>query len=222
VVLGVERHRRVPVGGRLEKFSETAVLDDQQFDEEAREAPRPEVAAVAADACQELLRQADLARDVVEPALEVVVVERRAVDGRADGRGVGDVVAGHEVDLEAVDLADDVGVLGVVLVAVRDDGVPHAKPVGFEFLSVEARREPHEHVDVAVAREPRVPCRAPEVEDVRLDVEVGNGCLGAVEHLLHDRLEGRPLVGVGRDPVADPLEDGVDRVGHAEGLRASA
>jgi len=89
-----------PLADSLQGLPELAVLHDEQLREIARKPTRAEVAAVRADALQELLEQPHVASQIVVQALhEVGVVERRPVDRRLDVRRRIQAVARHEVDV---------------------------------------------------------------------------------------------------------------------------
>ncbi len=83
-------------------------------------------------------------------------MEGRAIDRRADLGGGLEPETGDHVDVEALDLALDVGVFGVLLVALRQGGVADLEPVFLERFAIELRRKADEDVDVAVAADPGV------------------------------------------------------------------
>ncbi len=213
---GVELDRRLPLGGRLEHRRGAAVLEHQQLGQVAREAPGLEVAAVDADALEELLEDADLGGElVVEPLLHVGRVERRPVDGRpALGRGL-DRVARDDVDVDAVDLAGDVRVLGERLPAVGQDGPAELEADRLEVVAVERRVQADEDVDVPVAGQPGVPAGAADQLDRRVEPPFLDRLSGPIEGGLGGRVEALALVGPGRDPLPDRVEHRLERpLGH--------
>jgi len=132
VLLGIELDRWVPVGARLEQRSKATVLTDQEFGEIAAKPLCPEVAAVVADPLEELLRDSDVAGEiVVESLLEILCMKGRPVDRRPDAGRRLEAKAGDDVDIEPLDLAFDVGMFGVLLVAVGHRRVADLEAVFF-------------------------------------------------------------------------------------------
>jgi len=110
----------------------------------------------------------------------------------------------------------------VLLVARGEDRVADRQPVGFEVVAVEIRGERDEDVDVAVACEPRVPRGRADLEDLRLDGQVGHSLACAASQVGHGRVEAVAFGGVGGGPLADGFGNGVEGVGHDEVLPTSA
>ena len=130
-------------------------------------------------------------------------MERCAVDGRPDlGRRI-DAVAGDTVDVEPLDGAFDVGVFGVLLVALGEDRVTDVEAESFEVLAGEVRREADEQVDVAVARQPRPAGGATDLQHVGVDRAVVDGRLSAVGESRRGGREPLALVGRRGDALAD-------------------
>jgi hypothetical protein len=205
VVRGVVPDRRVPLGRRADQSREAAVFEDEEFGQVAREASRPEVAPVRPHRGEELLRDADVRGQVVDATVEPRGVKGGAVDRRPRVRRRLDVVAGHEVHVEALDRPRDVRVFGVLLVAVGQDRVADGETEAFEIAPREVRRQADEEVDVAVAREPRVAGGGADPHHVRVDAVVRERRPRPVREAVGDRREARSLVGVRPDTAVDPV-----------------
>ena len=186
------------------------MFEDEQLGQVAREPARPEVAAVRAERGEELLRDTDVRGQAAEPPVEPRRVKRRPVDGGPRlGRGP-DVVAGDQVDVEPVDGPGDVRVFGVLLAPVGQDVVADGQSEPFELLARQVGRETDEQVDIAAAREPRVPGRRADAHDVTVDATVRERPSRALGQAVRDRLEALALGGVRANPVVDPLDHSLE------------
>jgi hypothetical protein len=222
VVFGIQFDRRTPVGRRLQDCPRRSERQNEEFEQVPRGPPGPEVAAVHADPPAELLEHADLGGQFRREALlDVGGMEGRPVDGGLDRAGSVDIVTGDEVHVEPIDGAGDIGVFGVLLAAIGEDGVADLETVRLQFLPCEVRRKPHEKVDVAPAREPGVPGGGADPERVGLDWEVGDGLAGAFEQGIDGGFEALALRGVGLDSLKHVSGDGLE-LRHERGVHAGA
>src|SRR2546427_6309452 len=137
-----------PSEARLQDPAERPVFQDQELAEVSAEAEDFRLRTVDPDPLRPRFQESNLVRlAILDPAEDIVDVERRAVHGAHPLRGVRNPVARDDFDLEPAIPSAGVGMLGVQMRPAFED-FPESETPCLEVLPRNVTREGDEDIDL--------------------------------------------------------------------------
>jgi hypothetical protein len=149
-------------------------------------------------------------------------MKRCPVDRRLNFGRVRDIVGWNQIDREAVEFTDDVGVFGILFAAVGQYLVADLEPVRFQLLAVEIRRETDKQIDIAVTSQPRVAGGRADLYHVCLDWERRDSLACAGHEHVDGCVECVAFGVIWLDALVDAVDNCVELLAHSIRLPASA